>query len=167
MQKSEREAWGTKIAELLFDRLQEEPQYTYCEINLFGVFAICNKQKELKHYGVMFACFCNRNIHIEIAFFYADYFLLTLRRFIGIRDNIRQMRSDARSNFVGTVKELWNSFQDINHRRINYYLQIHGADWITWIKNLPTASHMWEIWDRKIKTAIGILNMLLKTHGKV
>ena len=54
----------------------------------------------------------------------------------------------------------------MNHNGINEYLQPHGADWIDWINNPPTASHMGGVWERQIRTARGILNALIKTHGK-
>ena len=71
------------------------------------------------------------------------------------------MRSDNGNNFVGAVKELRKCFQDMNE-----YLQMHGADRITWINNPPTASDMSGVWERQIRTARGILNALVKTHGK-
>ena len=76
------------------------------------------------------------------------------------------MRSNNGSNFVGAVKELRKSFQDMNHSRINEYLQMHGADRIIWINNPPTASHMGGVWETQIRTARGILNALVKTHVK-
>ena len=125
-----------KMAELSFDRLQEEPQFTYYGVDLYGPFIICSKRKELKCYGVMFTCLCSRAIHIEVAHSLdTDSFLLTLRKFIGRRGNIQQMRSDSESNFNGAVKELRKSFQDMSDSRINEHLQMHGADWITWINN--------------------------------
>ena len=54
----------------------------------------------------------------------------------------------------------------MNHHRINQYLQVHGADWITWINNLPTASYMGGVWERQIRKARGILKALVKTHGE-
>ena len=117
-----------KMAEMPFDRLQEEPPFTYCGVDLFGPFVICSKRKELKRYGVMFTCLCSRAIHIEVAHSLdTDSFLLTLRRFIGRRGNIWQMRSDNGSNFVGAVKELRKSFHDMNHSRINEYLQMQNC----------------------------------------
>ena len=127
-------------------------------------FVICSKWKELKCYGVMFKCLCSHAIHIEVAHSLdTDSFLLTLWRFIGRRGNIW---SDNGSNFVGTVKELQKSFQDMNHSRIKKYLQVHRADWITWINNPPTASHMGGVWERQIRKARGILNALVKTQGR-
>ena len=73
---------------------------------------------ELKSYGVIFTCRSSRAIHTEIAHSLdADSFLLSLGRFIGKRGNIRQMRSNDGSNFVGAVKELWKCQQDINIRK--------------------------------------------------
>ena len=118
-----------KMAELPFDRLQEEPPFTYCQGDLFGPFVICSKRKELKNYGVMFTCLCSHAIDIEVAHSLdTDSFLLVLRMFIGRRGNIRQMRFDNGNKFVGAVKELRKSFQDMNHSRINEYLEIHRAD---------------------------------------
>ena len=54
----------------------------------------------------------------------------------------------------------------MNHNQIAQYLQTHGADWITWTKNPPTASHMGGVWERQIRTARCILNALLKTYGR-
>ena len=95
-----------------------------------------------------------------------DSFLLTLRRFIGRRGNIRQMRSDEGSNFAEAVKELRKSFQNMNHSRINEYLQMHGAEWITWISNTPTASHMGQIWERQIRRARSLVVSDLRSETK-
>ena len=93
------------MVELPFDRIQEEPPFTYCGVDLFGPFVICSKLKELKCYGVIFTCLCSRAIHIGIAYsLETDSFLLALRRFTGRRGNIQQMRPDNESNF----KELKN-----------------------------------------------------------
>ena len=115
----------------------------------------------------MFTCFCSRAIHIEAAHSLdTDSFLLIVWRFMGRTGNIWEVRSDNGINFIGAVKELRKCFQDMNHSRINKYLQMHGADWITCINNPLTVSHMGGVWERQIRTAIGFLNVLVKTHGK-
>ena len=102
----------------------------------------------MKRYGVMFTCLCSRAVHIEVTHSLdTDSFILSLRRFIGRRGNIRLMRSDNGSNFVGAIKELREAFQEMNHNQIAQYFQTHGADWITWIKSPPTASHMGGVWE--------------------
>ena len=115
----------------------------------------------------MFTCLCSHAIHIEVGHSLdTDSFLLTARRFMGRTGNIWEMRSDNGSNFVGAVKELWKCLQDMNHSRINKYLQMHGADWITCINSPLTVSQMGGVWERQIRTARGIVNALIKTHGK-
>ena len=97
-----------KMAKLPFDKLQEEPLFIYCGVGLFWSFVICSKQKKLKCYRVMFTCHCRRVIHAAHSLD-TDSFLMTLRRFKERRDNIRQMKSDNGSDFVGAVKELRKS----------------------------------------------------------
>ena len=115
----------------------------------------------------MFTCLYSHAIHIEVGHSLdTDSFLLTARRFMGRTGNIWEMRSDNGSNFVGAVKELRKCLQDMNHSRINEYLQMHGADWITCINSPLTVSQMGGVWERQIRTARGIVNALIKTHGK-
>ena len=105
-------------------------------------------------------------IHLEITnSVETDSFLLALRTFIGLRKNIRQMRSDNGNNFVSTVKELRKTFREMDHAQIRY-LQILNADWMIWLRNPPATSHMGGVWEIKIRTARSILNALIKTHGK-
>ena len=60
----------------------------------------------------MFTCLCSRAIHKEVAqSLETDSFILSLRRFIGRRGNICQMRSDNGINTVGAIKEFRKSFK--------------------------------------------------------
>ena len=116
----------------------------------------------------MFTCLCSRAIPLEVAHSLdTDSFLLTVPRFIGKRGSIWQMSSDNGINFIGAFKELRKSFQDMNHSKISKYLQMHGADWIIQINKPPTASRKGGVWERQIRTVRGILNALVKTHGKI
>ena len=42
------------MSELPSDRLQESPQFTYCNVDFFDPFTTKNYRKELEKYGVMF-----------------------------------------------------------------------------------------------------------------
>ena len=155
------------MSELSSDRLQESPPFKYCCVELFDPITIKNYRRELKRYGVMFTCLCSCAVHIEVAqSLETDSFILSLSRCIGRRCNIHLMRSHNDTNFVGAISELRKAFQEMYHNQISQYLQTHGADWITWIRNPPTASHMGGVWERQIRTARSILNALLKTHGR-
>ena len=76
------------------------------------------------------------------------------------------MICDNSNNFVGANKELRKAFQKMDHNQISQYLQIHGANWITWIRNLPTASQIDGVWERKMRTTRNLFNALLKTHER-
>ena len=54
----------------------------------------------------------------------------------------------------------------MDHTKISNLLQDNGTDWLVWIKNTPTASHMGGVWERQIRSARNILSSLLKTHGR-
>ena len=117
----------------------------------------------------MFTCLCSRAIHIEVArSLETDSFILLLRRFVGRRGNICLMRSDNGTNFVGAIKELQKVFQEMDQNQISQYLQGHGANWITWIRSSPTASHMGGVWEKQIeqiRITRSILNALLTSEN--
>ena len=70
------------------------------------------------------------------------------------------------SNFVGDENELCKAFNEMDHTKISNFLQDNGTDWLIWIKNTPTASHMGRVWGQQIRSARNILSSLLKTHGR-
>lgn len=39
-------------------------------------------------------------------------------------------------------------------------------DWISWINKPPIAGHKGGVWERQIRTARSILNVLVKAHRK-
>ena len=117
------------MSELPSDRFQESPPLTYCGVDLFGPFTIKSYRNESKSYAVMFACLCSCAIHTEVAqSLETDSFILLLRRFTERRGDIRLMRSDNGTNFVGAINELRKAFQEMDHNKISRYLQKHGAE---------------------------------------
>ena len=96
-----------KMADLPTDRTIDEPSFTNSGVNMFGPFLIKKGGKELKRYGTLFTCLSNRAVHIEFTCsLETDPFIQALRRFVARRGNIRVLRSDNGSNFVGAQKEL-------------------------------------------------------------
>ena len=79
-------------------------------------------------------------VHNKLTYsFDADSFIQSLRHF-NVRDgNIRTLRSDNGTNFVGAEKKLWKASFEQNHR-VKDFLSSKGADWIVWRKNLPSLS---------------------------
>ena len=55
---------------------------------------------------------------------------------------MKQVSSENRSNFVGSEQELSKAFSEMNHNKIENFLQEHVGDWITWERSPPAASHL-------------------------
>ena len=53
----------------------------------------------------------------------------------------------------------------MNHTKIQHTLSEDGCDWIQFKMNVPAASHMGGIWERKIRSARTVLTALLDQHS--
>ena len=105
------------VADLPQDRLKEEPPFTYCGVDMFGPFEIKERRNTLKRYGALFTCLASRAIHIEVTkSMDTDSFILALQRFIARRGNIRSIRCDNGSNFIGAEKELEKCINEMDIR---------------------------------------------------
>ena len=150
-----------KMADLPNDRTLDGPPFTNCGVDMFGPFWIKEGRKELKRYGTLFTCLASRAVHIECTCSMdTDSFIQALRRFIARRGNRRILRCDNGSNFVGAQRELAKAFQEMDHQKIQHFLENLGSDYITWHRNPPAASHIGGVWERQI------LMSLLVTHGR-
>ena len=117
-------------------------------------------------YDAIFTCLASQAIHLEnVNSMDIDSFIMCLKRFIGCHGNVRMLRSDNGSNFIGAEKELSEDFLDMDQNKIRRFLQNLGSDWIIWKKNPPAESHFGGIWERQIRSARAVLGSLLKTHG--
>ena len=160
---------GVQIkADLSKDRFQEAASFTYCAVDMFGPFKIKVKQSEVKRYGAVFTCLARRAIHIEVSHsLTTDSFIQALRRLIARRGNVRQIRSDNGPNLVGAEQELIHAFNEMDHTKIQGFLQNNNADWIKWKRNPPAASHIGGIWEHQIRSARRILASFLQTQGHI
>ena len=105
--------------------MQEAPPFTYCAVDYFTPFYIKDKRKELKWYGSLFTCLASRAVHIEVADSSdTDSFIMALRRFVRLRGNIRELRSDWGTNFVGSERELRGVVKEISHEKIKGFFRI-------------------------------------------
>ena len=155
-----------KMANLPTDRIDEQPPFTVCGVDFFGPFFIKDGRKEVKRYGAMFTCFLTRAVHIESSnTLDTDSFIQALRRFIARRGNVRTLRCDNGTNFVGAETELHKALKEMDDKKVSSFLQLHGGDWINWRRNPPSSSHFGGVWERQIRTARSILSALLRTHG--
>ena len=146
--------------------MSEEPPFTYCGVDLFGSFLVNNGWKEVKRYGALYTCLSSSAIHIEVVYsLITDSLIMSLRRFVARRGNVRMIRSDNGSNLVGTSAELSRAFQEMDHIKIGNFLKENGGERMIWKRNPPLTSNMGEVSECQIRSARAILNSLLKTHG--
>ena len=157
-----------QTANLPVDRLKPEGPFMYCGVDMFGPFNVKEGRKMLNRYGALFTCLSLRAVHIEVTCnMETDSFIQALRRFIARRGTVRMIRSDNGGNFVGAENEMRRAWEEMDHSKIEGYLNSQSCVWIQWKRNTPVASHMGGVWERQIRTIRSILNSLLKSHTRL
>ena len=154
-----------QMADLPCDRVSTgEPPFTYVGVYYFGPFDIKRGRSLVKRYGVIFTCLTIRAVHIEVASSLdTDSFINALRRFIARRGQIKELRSDNGTNFIGAERELRRAVEGWNLEKINDVLSLKG---IKWTFNPPTGSHHGGAWERLIRSIRKILNSTLRTQSR-
>lgn len=161
------------MADLPFDRLDPAPPFTYIGIDVFGPWTVSTRrtrggQANSKRWALLLTCLVVRAVHIEILEeMTSSCFINALRRFCAIRGEVKIIRSDCGTNFIGSVKDLNINIISVEDRPIKQYLNEKG---INWIFNTPHSFHMGGIWERMIGVARRILDAILLdvkqlTHG--
>ena len=164
--KLRRKTETQKMSDLPSDRLDAEPPFTFCAVDVFGPWYVKEGRKELKRYGVLFTCMACRAIHLETAnSMDTSSFINALRRFISRRGPIRQLRCDRGTNFVGAKRELQQAVERLDETKIQDFLLQKNCDFFTFAMNVPSASHMGGSWERQIRTVRSVLSALLEEHG--
>ena len=149
-----------KMGDLPEERMQPSPPFLYTGFDCFGPFTVKDGRKEYKRYGLIFTCMSSRAVHIEILDdLSTDAFLNGLRCFIALRGNVRQLRSDRGSNFIGAKNELSKLMNELDQGKLKTFLQTHGCDFV---QHIPHSSHMGGVWERQIRSIRNILMVLLK-----
>ncbi|XP_066928973.1 uncharacterized protein [Clytia hemisphaerica] len=157
-----------RMSDLPIDRIEAAPPFTYTGLDVFGPFYIKVRRSLVKRYCVLFTCLASRAVHIEgIHSMETDSFILSLRRLVARRGNIRMIRSDNGTNFVGADKQLYREFMNMDHSKIADFLSKHNGDWVVWKRNPPSSSNYGGVWERQIRTARNILSGMLIKHGEI
>lgn len=129
-----------QMADLPEDRVSsEEPPFSYVGVDYFGPFEIKRGRSLVKRYGVIFMCLAIRAIHVKVASSLdTDSCINALRRFIARRGQVKELRSDNGTNFVGAERELRRAIEGWNLEQID---DTHLLKGIEWTFNPPTGSH--------------------------
>ena len=156
-----------KMAELPWNRVTVAPPFTYVGVDVFGPLYVKEGRKILKRYGLLFTCFSLRAVHIELlASLETDSFIQALRRFVGRRGAVREIRSDCGTNFVGAESEMKEAMEEMDQKKIGEFLLEQGCDYIVWERNTPKASHMGGVWERQIRTVKDVLGSIMKSSPR-
>lgn len=148
------------MADLPRERMESAPPFTYTGMDCFGPFYVKEGRKELKRYGLLFTCLCSRAVHIELLDdMTSDAFINALRAFIALRGNVRQLRSDQGTNFVGARGEFVEAVKSMDPE----CLKRLGCEFVM---NTPSASHMGGAWERQIRTIRSVLTSILDQSSR-
>ncbi|XP_055998874.1 uncharacterized protein LOC130047578 [Ostrea edulis] len=153
-----------RMADLPAERFDIAPPFTNIGVDVFGPWTISTRktrggQANSKRWALMITCLVVRAVHIEILEeMTSSCFINALRRFCAIRGEVKMIRSDCGTNFIGSVKDLNANVISIEARPVREYL-IENR--INWVFNPPHSSHMGGVWERMIGVARRILNPLL------
>lgn len=144
-----------KMGDLPEDRMETTPPFTYIGVDCFGPIYVKEGRKDLKRYGLILTCLCSRAIHIEVVDdMTTDAFINALRAFIAIRGNVRQLRCDQGTNFIGARREFAELMRGMDQEKVKAL----GCEFLM---NPPAASHMGGIWERQIRTIRSVLTAVL------
>lgn len=158
--KYRRKTENQSMGDLPVDRTEPTPPFTYVGMDCFGPIYVKDGRKELKRYGLILTCLCSRAIHIEVVDdLSTDSFLNALRAFMAIRGNVRQLRCDKGTNFVGAQREFANLMKDMDQEKV----KVLGCEFLM---NPPSASHMGGVWERQIRTIRSVLSAILDQSAK-
>ena len=152
------------MADLPVDRVSpDQPPFTYVGVNYFGPFGVKRGRSVVKRYGVIFTCLTLRAIHLEVASSLdTDSFINALRRFTARRGQVKELRSDNGTNFVGAQRELKEAIEGWNQEQIHNTLLQKG---IRWNFHPPAGSHHGGVWERMIRSVRKVLNSTLNLQS--
>ena len=93
-----------------------------------------------------------RAVHLEIAGdLSSDSFILSLRCFIARRGNVKNIRSDNGTNFIGAEKELEAAINEIDKEKVMTEIIKKGIHF-SWKFNPPSSPWMGGAWESLIKS---------------
>lgn len=156
-----------KMADLPVDRLIPGPPFTSVGIDTFGPWNIVTRKTRggvanSKRWAIMFTCLTTRAVHIEcVEEMSSSSFINALIRFIAIRGNVKELRSDRGTNFVGAAHVFRSTDKleiiNVENGPITSFLK---RSEIVWIFNPPHSSHMGGVWERMIGLTRRILDAM-------
>ena len=153
-----------KMADLPPDRLEPGPPFTYIGIDCFGPWEVVTRRTRggvanSKRWGVLFTCLVCRGVHVEVVEeMTSSSFINAFKRFVAIRGNVKQVRSDRGTNFVGATDSLMIDAVNVEDEPVKNYLRNSGT---VWLFNPPHSSHFGGVWERLIGVTRRVLDSMM------
>ena len=150
-----------KMGDIPVERLDLAPPFAYIGIDVFGPWSVVSRRtrgglSQSKRWAVIFICLGICAIHIEIINeMSSSSFINALRRFVALRGEVKLIRSDCGTNFIGAAKCTDAKVINIESSDMKKFLSRKG---IVWKFNPPHASHMGGVWERLIGVSRIILD---------
>ncbi|XP_070579428.1 uncharacterized protein [Ptychodera flava] len=138
------------MADLPSDRTEKTPPFTNVGLDVFSPWGIASHKtragtSEAKSWAVFFVCLYTTAVHIEVIdSMDTSAFINALRRSIAIRGNIKKLRCDQGTNFIGAKNELQAEAKELDQDCIKKFLTTRDCEWIF---NPPHASHFGGTWE--------------------
>ena len=161
---------SSQMSDLPVDRVQPTPPFTYVGVDTFGPWEVIARRTRgghanSKRWAILFTCLTCRAVHIEVVdSMSSSAFINAFRRFIAIRGEVKEIRSDQGTNFVGATDDLGIDVVRVGVDPVKTFLHDRG---ISWVFNPPHSSHMGGVWERIIGVTRRILDsMLLDSSSK-
>ena len=138
-----------KTADLPSDCLKPGPPFTVVGVDTFGPWLAVSRRTRgglthSKRWALLFTCLTSRAIHVEVVEeLSTSSFINALRRFVAIRGNVKELRSDHGTNFIGAVDALKADCVNVEDTSVRKFLNGRG---IVWSFNPPHASHRGGVW---------------------
>lgn len=168
--KGRRKTEHQLMADLPTDRLVPGPPFSYVGVDVFGPWEVVARRTRggvahAKRWAALFTCLTTRAVHIEVLEeMSSSSFINALRRFIAVRGNVKEFRSDRGTNFVVAMDDLKFNVVNVEDEPVADCL---AKSSVTWKFNPPHSSHMGGVWERVIGMSWRVLdNVLSKAANK-
>jgi hypothetical protein len=121
------------------------------------------KRSQEKRWVILFCSMSVRAIHLEIVrSIDADSFIMSLRRFVARRGEVKHLYSDPGTNFVGASREIYNAIRELRSSDpFGKYLSVQEIEFHFMP---PKGSHFGGAWERLIKSVKRSMRIVLQQH---
>lgn len=135
MQETQGETRDSKMADLLPERLETCPPFSYVGLDVFGPWSVVTRRTlggaaQSKTWAILFKCMTTRGVHIEVIESMDTCSCINaICRFFAIRGTAKQMRSDRGTNFIAASVELGMAQPNKNPPDIVNHLHANSCTW--------------------------------------